>query len=42
MKKMLIGVTEAQNAWLRKAAAKAGITLSEFIRRILDKERTGK
>ena len=39
MKKLLIAVTPEQKRWLKTRAKKLGITVTEFLRRLVDKDR---
>lgn len=41
MRKMLLNMSDPMDAWLRAEAAKLGISVSELVRRILDRERLG-
>lgn len=38
---MLLNMSDPMDAWLRAEAAKLGISVSELVRRILDRERLG-
>jgi hypothetical protein len=39
MHRQIIAFTEVQQNWLRTEAARAGISLTEFLRRLVDKAR---
>lgn len=41
-KKKLLSITKPQEEWLVKQAAKLGISVSEFLRRIIDAARSSK